>query len=113
MDPLQVNIPGDWGDEKSDVGLTKPSKRNEGMPETNIRAAIRYLSRKGFGVSGKAASGRTEGYFDGWETALRRYNGRRDRTATDRYYNDEYASKILKRAANPSMFVPIETKLAK
>ncbi len=113
VDPLQVNVPGDWSDEKRDVGLAKPSKRNEGTPEKNIRAAIRYLSRKGFGISGKAASGRAEGYFDGWETALRRYNGRRDRTATDRYYSDEYASKILKRAANPNMFVPIEIKLAK
>lgn len=113
VDPLQVNVPGDWGDEKKDVGLRKPSKRNEGTPERNIRAAIRYLSRKGFGVSGKAASVRPEGYFDGWKTALQRYNGRRDRTATDRYYSDEYADKILKRAKNPSVFVPIEIKLAK
>ena len=113
VDPLQVNVPGDWGDEKRDVGLSKPSKRNEGTPERNIRAAIRYLSRKGFGVSGKAASSRPEGYFDGWSTALQRYNGRRDRTATDRYYSDEYAAKILKRAQNPSLFVPIEIKLAK
>ena len=112
-DPLQVNVPGDWGDEKKNVGLTKPSKRNEGSPERNIRAAIRYLSRKGFGVSGKAASGRPDGFFDGWRTALQRYNGRRDRTATDRYYSDEYADKIIKRASNPSLFVPIEIKLAK
>ena len=113
VDPLQVNVPGDWGDEKKDVGLRKPSKRNEGTPERNIRAAIRYLSRKGFGVSGRAASGRPDGYFDGWQTALQRYNGRRDRTATDRYYSDEYAARIIKRAANPSVFVPIEIKLAK
>ena len=113
VDPLQVNVPGDWGDEKRDVGLSKPSKRNEGTAENNIRAAIRYLSRKGFGSSGKAASVREDGYFDGWEAALRRFNGRRDRTATDRYYSDEYASKILKRAADPSLFVPIEIKLAK
>ena len=42
-----------------------------------------------------------------------RYNGRRDRTDTDRYYSDEYAEKILRRAKDPDLFVPIEIKLAK
>ena len=41
------------------------------------------------------------------------YNGRRDRTDTDRYYSDEYADKIVKRAKDPNAFVPIEIKLAK
>ena len=113
VDPLQVNVPGDWGDEKKLVGLTKPAKRNEGTAEANVRAAIRYLSRKGFGSSGRPASERPKGFFDGWPKALQRYNGRRDRTETDRYYSDEYADKIVKRAANPSLFVPIEIKLAK
>ena len=44
--------------------------------------------------------------------ALRRYNGWRDRTDTDRYYSDEYADKILRRATDPDVFVPIEIKLA-
>ena len=48
----------------------------------------------------------------GWTTALRRYNGRRDRTDTDRYYSDEYADKIMRRANNPEKFEPIEIKLA-
>ena len=52
-------------------------------------------------------------FFDGWGDALRRYNGRRDRTDTDRYYSDEYAEKILRRAEDPDLFVPIEIKLAK
>ena len=111
VDPMQVNVPGDWGAEKRHVGLNKPRRRNEGNVEGNIRAAIKYLSRKGFGASGQPASARPTGYFDGWETALRRYNGRRDRTATDRCYNDEYSAKIMKRARNPGFFVPIETKL--
>ena len=113
VDPLQVNVPGDWGDEKKLVGLNKPAKRNEGNVEQNVRAAIRYLSRKGFGASGRPASERPKGYFDGWKKALQRYNGRRDRTETDRYYSDEYADKIVKRASDPSLFVPIEIKLAK
>ena len=112
VDPLQVNVPGDWGDEKVLVGLTKPEKRNEGSLEANVRAAIRYLSRKGFGTSAKPASQIPKSNFAGWLSALRRYNGRRDRTETDRYYSDEYADKIMKRARNPSMFVPIEIKLA-
>ena len=111
VDPLQVNVPGDWGEEKTLVGLKKPSKRNEGTPEENVRAAIRYLSRKGFSSSAKPASARPKGFFDGWLKALQRYNGRRDRTDTDRYYSDEYADKIVRRAKNPDLFVPIEIKL--
>ena len=113
VDPLQVNVPGDWGVEKELVGLTKPTKRNEGSIENNVRAAIKYLSRKGFGASARPAASRPKGFFDGWLDALRRYNGRRDRTDTDRYYSDEYADKIMRRAKDPNAFVPIEIKLAK
>ena len=112
-DPLQVNVPGDWGPEKELVGLKRPAKRNEGKVEDNIRAAIMYLSRKGFSVAARPAAERLKGFFDGWTTALRRYNGRRDRTDTDRYYSDEYADKIVRRAQNPDIFVPIEIKLKK
>ncbi len=112
-DPLQVNVPGDWGAEKELVGLTKPARRNEGTLENNVRAAIMYLSRKGFGASARPAAERPKGFFDGWQRALQRYNGRRDRTETDRYYSDEYADKIVRRAENPDLFVPIEIKLAK
>ena len=111
-DPLQVNVPGDWSEEKMLLGLKKPTKRNEGELAANVRAAIMYLSRKGFGVSGRPAKDRPTGFFDGWKDALRRYNGRRDRTDTDRYYSDEYADKILSRATDPDVFVPIEIKLA-
>jgi hypothetical protein len=112
-DPLQVNVPGDWGEEKTKLGLSRPAKRNEGSAETNVRAAIKYLARKGFGVSGRPAAVRPKGTFDGWREACRRYNGRRDRTDSDRYYSDEYADKIVKRAKDPNAFVPIEIKLAK
>ena len=111
-DPLQVNVPGDWGEEKTQLGLSRPAKRNEGTAEANVRAAIKYLARKGFGVSGRPAAARPKGTFDGWREACRRYNGRRDRTDTDRYYSDEYADKIMRRAANPDLFVPVEIKLA-
>ena len=113
VDPLQVNVPGDWGREKELVGLTKPSKRNEGSVENNIRAAIKYLSRKGFGARARPAAERPKGFFDGWPRALQRYNGRRDRTATDRWYSEEYSEKIVKRASDPETFVPIEIKTKK
>ncbi len=113
VDPLQVNVPGDWDDAKTELGLKKPAKRNEGSLETNVRAAIMFLSRKGFGVSGRAARVRPAGFFDGWKEALRRYNGRRDRTESGHYYSDAYAGKIIDRAGNPDLFVPIEIKLAK
>ena len=112
-DPLQVNVPGDWGAEKELIGLKRPVRRNEGTVEGNVRAAIMYLSRKGFSSAARPAAERPKGFFDGWLKALRRYNGRRDRTNTDRYYSDEYADKIVKRAENPDCFVPIEIKLAK
>ena len=111
-DPLQVNVPGDWDEAKTLVGLKKPAKRNEGDLANNVRAAIMFLSRKGFGVSGRPARVRPEGFFDGWQTALRRYNARRDHTADGRCYSDAYASKIMSRAGNPDAFVPIEIKLA-
>ncbi|MGN0833621.1 MAG: hypothetical protein ACI4RD_08255 [Kiritimatiellia bacterium] len=113
VDPLQVNVPGDWGAEKELVGLARPRQRNEGTAEQNVRAAISYLSRKGFSASARPARERPNGCFDGWPKAYRRYNGRRDRTDTDRYYSDEYADKILRRASNPDEFVPIEIRLAK
>lgn len=112
VDPLQVNVPGDWGEEKKHVGLARPSRRNEGSVENNVRAAIMYLSRKGFSAAARPAADRPKGFFDGWRRALQRYNGRRDRTATNRHYSDEYADKILRRARDPDRFEPIEIKLA-
>lgn len=111
-DPLQVNVPGDWGPEKVLVGLRRPVRRNEGNVETNVKAAIMYLARKGFSAAARPARERPKGFFDGWLAAYRRYNGRRDRTWTNRYYSHEYADKILRRANNPDLFVPIEIRLA-
>lgn len=112
-DPLQVNVPGDWDEAKTEIGLTKPQRRNEGSAETNVGAAIKFLARKGFGVSGRPARTRPDGFFDGWFEALRRYNGRRDRTEQGRFYDETYSDKIIKRAKNPDLFVPVEIRLAK
>ncbi|MEG1788618.1 MAG: hypothetical protein RR268_05295 [Kiritimatiellia bacterium] len=107
VDPIQVNVPGDWTDAKLDLGLQKPTMRNEGTPMENIRAGIKYLARKGFGISGQSIANRPEAYFDSWRTALQRYNGRKDLLHDGRSYRSAYATRILRRAANPTIFVPI------
>lgn len=106
-DPLQVNVPGDWSEAKAELGLKKPEARNEGTLEDNLRAGIRYLARKGFGLSGRAIAHRPDAYFDSWRTALQRYNGRSDTVADGRRYRVAYADRILRRAEHPSLFVPI------
>ena len=113
IDPEQVNVPGDWSDVKSDLGLKKPTKRNEGTAETNIKAAIRFLVRKGFGVSGQRASKRETGKFDDWQTALRRYNGRNNDMVDGKCYSETYADHIVSRAKDPSRFVAIRKKVSK
>lgn len=113
FDPLQVNVPGDWNPYKSSLGLKEPKTRNEGTAEQNIRAAIMYLTRKGFGSSGQPAANRPNGFFDGWPMALRRYNGRNDETADGRHYKEAYAERIIKRADEPDNFVPISIPLKK
>lgn len=106
-DPLQVNVPGDWSEAKAELGLKKPETRNEGTLEENLRAGIRYLARKGFGLSGRAVARRPEAYFDSWRAALQRYNGRSDTLSDGRRYRVAYADRVLRRAAEPTRFIPI------
>ena len=113
VDPLQVNVPGDWGNEKAYLGLQKPVNRNEGDVETNIRAAIKYLVRKGFSKSGKPVRVVTAQSFAGWSSALERYNSRTILTTSGKKYCVEYANRIIRRAKNPTTKVDIEIKLKK
>lgn len=112
-DPLQVNVPGDWGDEKKLLGLKKPSRRNEGGVERNIRAAIKYLVRKGFSRSGKPVRVLEEKKFWDWATALENYNARTVRTASGKQYCVEYADRIIQRAENHDQHVGIDISLGK
>ena len=112
-DPLQVNVPGDWGEEKKLLGLKKPKTRNEGDAELNIRAAIKYLVRKGFSKSGKPVRLVDEQQFWDWATALENYNSRTALTASGKKYCVEYADLIIKRAENHDQRVGIEIKLKK
>ena len=113
VDPLQVNVPGDWDSVKTLVGLRRPARRNEGTAAQNVKAAIKYLVRKGFGTSGAPAKTRPSKKFDGWYTALRRYNGRNSRTESGKRYKDAYAERIMKRAESPHAFVPIANDVKK
>ena len=113
VDPLQVNVPGDWGDEKKLIGLKKPQRRNEGSVEQNVRAAIKYLVRKGFSKSGKPVRTVDEQEFWDWATALERYNSRSDKTASGKKYCVEYADRIIRRAEKHDQHVGIEIKLRK
>ena len=112
-DPLQVNVPGDWGEEKKLLGLKKPKVRNEGGTELNLRAAIEYLVRKGFSKSGKPVRVVDEQKFWDWATALERYNSRSVKTVSGKKYCEEYADLIIKRAENHDKKVGIEIKLKK
>jgi len=107
-DPLQVNVPGDWNEYKRYLGLRKPRRANDGSAKANLKAGVMYLSRKGFGVSGQPAQNRPVAVFDGWQTALERYNGRTDRLPSGETYRDIYADRILERASDPSISVPIQ-----
>jgi hypothetical protein len=106
-DPMQVNVPGDWDKNKSLIGLQRPSSRNEGSPDQNIDAAVMWLTRKGYGASGQPMSNRPDGTFDGWRTALERYNGRNALTTNKSMYKENYADRIMQRADNPDETVPI------
>jgi hypothetical protein len=109
VDPVQVNVPGDWSDIKESLGLTKPAHRNTGDIRKNLRAGIILLSRKGFGKSGKSPLDKeSAGVFDGWKKALERYNGRTDAGANGTKYSENYAEAIWKRSQNPGTHVPIE-----
>lgn len=115
VDPLQVNVPGDWAEAKTELGLSQPQNRNEGTLEGNMRAGIMWLARKGYGRSGKGIAHRPGAYFDSWRIALQRYNGRLERLPEQRFFRTAYADRILRRANHPERFVPIarETSGAK
>ncbi|HEY1059352.1 MAG TPA: hypothetical protein VGE55_11545 [Limnobacter sp.] len=108
VDPVQANVPGDWDDRKLELGLKKPLIRNEGDVQTNLKAGIGLLCRKGFGKSGQPPSNRPDGTFDGWATALQRYNGRTDQRKNGKTYSQNYSDTIILRSQSTDDHVPIE-----
>ena len=90
------------------MGLTQPTRRNEGTLDGNLNAALGWLCRKGFGTSGQPARNRPDGFFDGWFDAFRRYNGRTDRGGNGLPYSVNYGNQIINRAGNPGVHYPIQ-----
>jgi hypothetical protein len=68
IDPMQVNVPGDWVPRKLDFGLTKGVAPE---PELGIAAGVGWLDYKAYvyNVSGEPVS------FRGWDATVTRYNG--------------------------------------
>lgn len=112
VDPLQINVPGDWNEAKAALGLAKPVRRNEGNLEPNVRAAVKYLVRKGFSRSGRPVRLLKDMDFRDWHTALLRYNGRSDKMPTGISYAEAYADQIIDRAELDE-YVPIEISTRK
>ncbi len=108
VDPAQVNVPGDWSDYKLSLGLTKPTTVNTGDIDTNLKAGVGWLARKGFGTSGQPPKNREDGFFESWTKALQRYNGRTDDMDDGRPYCVHYAERIIARANDPDTYFPIE-----
>ncbi len=98
-DPVQMVVPGDWDDYKTATGVTPPKRRNEGDIGRNLKAAMKWLCRKGFGTSGQPAGNRPTGKFDGWKIAFQRYGPAKD---------PGYAQRIIDRALNPGIYHKIE-----
>ena len=100
VDPTTINHPGDYSQVKSELGLQKYDRPNKGDLETNIKAALAFLCRKGFGKSGMPARKRESGFFDSWKEAFHRYG---PGTKT-------YSDKIFRRAESIDTYEPIEKK---
>ncbi|OGV47733.1 MAG: hypothetical protein A2017_16180 [Lentisphaerae bacterium GWF2_44_16] len=50
---------------KNELGLKRSATFPSGDLETNLRASIRFLARKGFGTSGQAVGKNPDKTFDG------------------------------------------------
>jgi hypothetical protein len=108
VDPARVNLPGEWSVYKQSLGLKLPLKCNEGTVEQNLRAAIIWLARKGFGDSGQPPASRQRATFDGWQVAIQRYNTRKDAPKKDKLYSQEHSQHVVNRIITLSRHVPIK-----
>ncbi|WP_299884301.1 RHS repeat-associated core domain-containing protein [uncultured Lacinutrix sp.] len=74
-DIMQSNVTGDWGSGfKANYGLTKGTEPSTGQ---SITAGIRVLATKGFkgGVTYDKSTGAKTFTFQGWNSAIKSYNG--------------------------------------
>ena len=89
-------------------GLSLSQKHNQGSVEQNLRAAIIWLVRKGFGDSGQPPASRQRATFDGWQVVSQRYNTRKDAPKKAKLYSQEHAQHIVNRIITPSKCCPIK-----
>ena len=73
-DVLQVNVPGDWADEKRSLGLTFKQVMT---PKASIEAAIGWLFQKGLEFNDKG-QGEWEQKDGGWNNAVMEYGPGKD-----------------------------------
>jgi RHS repeat-associated protein len=66
-DPMQVNNPGDWDDDKSDLGLTKGVAPGQ---QLSIEAGVQWLAKKAY-----IHDAQGNPTFGGWERGVSHYNG--------------------------------------
>jgi len=73
-DVMQTNVKGDWASVKTNYGLTKGGGADVA---TSISAGISILASKGFkgGVTYDKSTGASTFTFQGWNSAVKSYNG--------------------------------------
>jgi hypothetical protein len=66
-DPMQVNKPGDWYEDKADLGLKEGVAPGQDL---GVKAGVDWLESKAYRYDGRAGA-----KFLGWDRATQRYNG--------------------------------------
>jgi hypothetical protein len=71
-DVMQSNVPGDWNNTKSAIGLTNGQTMT---PETSINAGVKLLFMKGMGSDANGVMNWRNGKGGDWSNAVQKYNG--------------------------------------
>ena len=66
------------------------------------------MIRKGFGRAAQMPSNNPDSTFDGYYTAVERYNGRREMTENGNLYTENYVRHIFNRANDPDTYYQVE-----
>lgn len=83
-DVMQSNVPGDWNNSKTAIGLTKDQAMT---PETSINAGVKLLFMKGMGSDANGVMNWRNGKDGDWSNAVQKYNGGGDPNYTQKVNN--------------------------
>ena len=83
-DVMQSNVPGDWNNSKTAIGLTKDQAMT---PETSINAGAKLLFMKGMGSDANGVMNWRNGKDGDWSNAVQKYNGGGDPNYTQKVNN--------------------------